>query len=115
MFYTAVFLAGEWAKSDFTWAGKILCLILCVMGIALFAIPVGTVFEAFQDVLQEVNGGEEEEDAGPDEKPLERATMVAGPVLGEEKQSAVAGEMNRLFPRSALPPRKVPQAPVGWL
>lgn len=31
-----------------------MCMFLCVMGIALFAIPVGTVFEAFQDVLQEV-------------------------------------------------------------
>lgn len=62
MFYTAVFLGGEWAQVDFTWPGKILCCILCIMGIALFAIPVGTVFEAFQDVLQEVNCCEDEEE-----------------------------------------------------
>lgn len=61
MFYTAIFLGGEWAQVDFTWPGKVLCCALCVMGIALFAIPVGTVFEAFQDVLQEVNDEEEEE------------------------------------------------------
>ena len=61
MYYVAVFLAGEWGKMDFTWPGKILCCVLCVMGIALFAIPVGTVFEAFQDVLEEVNTSEEEE------------------------------------------------------
>ncbi|CAM9142714.1 unnamed protein product [Ascophyllum nodosum] len=60
MYYVAVFLAGEWGKMDFTWPGKILCCVLCVMGIALFAIPVGTVFEAFQDVLEEVNTSEEE-------------------------------------------------------
>ena len=41
-------------------AGKILCCALCVMGIALFTIPVGTVFEAFQDVLQEVNDSAED-------------------------------------------------------
>lgn len=61
MFYTAVFLAGEWSQTDFTWPGKILCMFLCVMGIALFAIPVGTVFEAFQDVLQEVSNEDEGE------------------------------------------------------
>lgn len=59
---------------DFTWPGKILCCALCVMGIALFAIPVGTVFEAFQDVLQEVNTAEESEEKpsyGPEEDYLE--------------------------------------------
>lgn len=61
MYYVAVFLGGEWATVDFTWPGKILCCALCVMGIALFAIPVGTVFEAFQDVLQEVNDSAEDE------------------------------------------------------
>lgn len=64
MFYTAVFLAGEWAQTDFTWPGKILCCALCVMGIALFAIPVGTVFEAFQDVLQEVNVEDDDDPEG---------------------------------------------------
>ena len=62
MFYIAIFLGGEWGQIDFTWPGKILCCALCVMGIALFAIPVGTVFEAFQDVLQEVHTEEEEEE-----------------------------------------------------
>ncbi|CAN0494324.1 unnamed protein product, partial [Ectocarpus sp. 12 AP-2014] len=61
MFYTAVFLGGEWSEIDFTWAGKVLCCLLCVFGIVLFGIPVGTVFEAFQDVMQEVNEEEEED------------------------------------------------------
>ncbi|CAN0411363.1 unnamed protein product, partial [Ectocarpus fasciculatus] len=64
MFYTAVFLGGEWSEIDFTWAGKVLCCVLCVFGIVLFGIPVGTVFEAFQDVMQEVNEEEEEDTAG---------------------------------------------------
>lgn len=40
MFYTAVFLGGEWSEVDFTWAGKVLCCVLCVFGIVLFGIPV---------------------------------------------------------------------------
>ncbi|CAN0585857.1 unnamed protein product, partial [Ectocarpus sp. 12 AP-2014] len=40
MFYTAVFLGGEWSEIDFTWAGKVLCCVLCVFGIVLFGIPV---------------------------------------------------------------------------
>ncbi|CAM9338942.1 unnamed protein product [Ectocarpus sp. 6 AP-2014] len=66
MFYTAVFLGGEWSEIDFTWAGKVLCCVLCVFGIVLFGIPVGTVFEAFQDVMQEVNEEEEEDTPGRD-------------------------------------------------
>ena len=38
---------------DFTVPGKILCCFFCVVGIALFAIPIGTLFEAFGDVLAE--------------------------------------------------------------
>eukprot|EP00752_Nemacystus_decipiens_P005802 g5248.t1 len=62
MFYTAVFLGGEWAQIDFTWPGKVLCCVLCVFGIVLFGIPVGSVFEAFQDVMQEVHEEEAEEE-----------------------------------------------------
>lgn len=84
MFYTAVFLNGEWAKTDFTWPGKILCCILCVMGIALFAIPVGTVFEAFQDVLQEVNCPEEDEDLAP--AASKQAPEVSAKAVGVEDE-----------------------------
>lgn len=74
MFYVAVFLAGEWSEIDFTWPGKILCCVLCVMGIALFAIPVGTVFEAFQDVLQEVHGEDCDEDCDDEHRDEEDHT-----------------------------------------
>ena len=35
----------------FVFAGKVLCCAYLVVGIGLFAIPIGTVFESFQDVL----------------------------------------------------------------
>jgi hypothetical protein len=41
-YYTAVFLGGEWGKVDFTWPGRMVCMFLCTAGIALYAIPVGT-------------------------------------------------------------------------
>lgn len=69
MFYTAIFLGGEWAQIDFSWPGKIMCMLLCVMGIALFAIPVGTIFEAFQDVLTEVHT----------EVSVDRVEVICGP------------------------------------
>lgn len=75
MFYIAIFLGGEWGQIDFTWPGKILCCALCVMGIALFAIPVGTVFEAFQDVLQEVHTEEEEEEEEQEVPPKGRWSL----------------------------------------
>lgn len=91
MFYTAVFLAGEWAETDFTWPGKILCMFLCVMGIALFAIPVGTVFEAFQDVLQEVHTEGEKEGEGGVELTEAAGTGAAG--LQGEAARTLDGDM----------------------
>eukprot|EP00927_Polykrikos_kofoidii_P086361 TRINITY_DN964_c0_g4_i1.p1 TRINITY_DN964_c0_g4~~TRINITY_DN964_c0_g4_i1.p1 ORF type:complete len:1265 (+),score=230.66 TRINITY_DN964_c0_g4_i1:161-3955(+) len=52
LFYTAIFLCGEWALIDFTVPGKFLCLFLCVIGIGLYAIPTGTLFESFGAVLE---------------------------------------------------------------
>jgi hypothetical protein len=51
MFYVAVFLGGDWGFVDFTWQGKIVCMFLCVAGIALYAIPIGTLFDSFGAVL----------------------------------------------------------------
>lgn len=67
MFYVAVFLGGDWGFVDFTWKGKIVCMFLCVAGIALYAIPVGTLFDSFgaviglcdQEEMEEEEGGEE--------------------------------------------------------
>lgn len=51
LYMVAIFLGGEWAVADFTVPGKVLCCAYIVIGIGLFAIPIGTVFESFQDVL----------------------------------------------------------------
>eukprot|EP00933_Yihiella_yeosuensis_P042821 TRINITY_DN37486_c0_g1_i1.p1 TRINITY_DN37486_c0_g1~~TRINITY_DN37486_c0_g1_i1.p1 ORF type:complete len:431 (-),score=73.90 TRINITY_DN37486_c0_g1_i1:131-1258(-) len=64
MFFTVVFLGGEWAMIDFTPGGQIVCVIYCVMGIGLYGIPVGAVFEAFSDVLEDDNDEEDGEGDG---------------------------------------------------
>eukprot|EP00611_Tribonema_gayanum_P021590 TRINITY_DN4183_c0_g3_i1.p2 TRINITY_DN4183_c0_g3~~TRINITY_DN4183_c0_g3_i1.p2 ORF type:complete len:393 (-),score=112.45 TRINITY_DN4183_c0_g3_i1:550-1728(-) len=51
LYYTA--MGGEWGYVDFTPLGGIVCCITCVLGIGLFAIPIGTVYEAFSGVLEE--------------------------------------------------------------
>ena len=65
LYYTAVFLGGEWGVVDFTWPGRTVCPFLCVVGIALYAIPVDTLFDSFGAVLGMVD--EEEEEGENDE------------------------------------------------
>ena len=60
LYYTAVFLGGEWGVVDFTWCGRFVALFLCVVGIALYAIPIGTLFDSFGAVLG--MGGDDEDD-----------------------------------------------------
>lgn len=62
-----MFLGGEWGVVDFTWPGRIVCLFFCVLGIALYAIPIGTLFDSFGAVL----GMAEEEEEGEREGELE--------------------------------------------
>ena len=38
LYFTAVFLGGEWGRVDFTVGGKIVCILLCVLGVALFGV-----------------------------------------------------------------------------
>ena len=47
LYYTAIFLGGEWGVVDFTWPGRLVCLFLCVVGIGLYSIPIGTLFDSF--------------------------------------------------------------------
>ena len=85
LFYVAVFLGGEWGvvgksmsiekallaisrctliyclSSDFTWQGKLVCMFLCVAGIAIYSIPVGTLFDSFGAVIGLAEEEEEEE------------------------------------------------------
>jgi len=62
LYYTAVFLGGEWGVIDFSWPGRLVCLFLCVAGIALYAIPIGILFDSFGVVLGMAEDEDEEED-----------------------------------------------------
>lgn len=53
MYYSMIFLGGEWGLIDFTPLGQVVCVFYCVIGIALYGIPVGCIFEAFGSVLEE--------------------------------------------------------------
>jgi hypothetical protein len=64
LYYTAVFLGGEWGKIDFTWGGRCVCVFLCIVGIAIYAIPIGSLFDSFGAVLG--MGGDEDEDEDDD-------------------------------------------------
>ena len=68
LYYTAVFLGGEWGVVDFTWPGRVVCLFLCVVGIGLYAIPIGTLFDSFGAVLGMGGDDEEEEEEGDDKE-----------------------------------------------
>ena len=61
LFLVAVFLQGEWGMTDFTWPGRLVCMFLCVAGIGLYAIPVGSLFDSFGSVIE---GADEEDDDG---------------------------------------------------
>lgn len=69
LFYTAVFLCGEWGVVDFTWSGRLVCLFLCVVGIALYAIPIGSLFDSFGAVL---GISEDDDDNNNDDDDKER-------------------------------------------
>jgi len=66
LFSTAVFLGGEWGVVDFTWPGRLVCLFLCVVGIGLYSIPIGTLFDSFGAILG-LGGDDDEEEDGEDE------------------------------------------------
>lgn len=61
LYFTAIFLSGEWGQVDFSPLGKVLCCFLVVAGIGLYSIPVGTLFDAFQGVLEDQKLQAEEE------------------------------------------------------
>lgn len=67
LYLTAVFLGGEWGVVDFTWPGRFICLFLCVVGIGLYSIPIGTLFDSFGAVLG-LGGDDEEEEEEENEK-----------------------------------------------
>ena len=57
MYYTAIFLGGEWGMVDYNIPNKIVTMVFCIVAIALFSIPVATLFEAFGDTLEDMSDG----------------------------------------------------------
>jgi hypothetical protein len=53
LYYMAIFLAGEWALCDFSPWGSLVATAMAAVGVALFSIPVGVLFEGFQEMLEE--------------------------------------------------------------
>mmetsp|Transcript_61126 Transcript_61126/g.191667 ORF Transcript_61126/g.191667 Transcript_61126/m.191667 type:complete len:390 (-) Transcript_61126:127-1296(-) len=51
MYWCCIFLTGEWANVDFTYAGSRLCIFYVLFGIAMFSIPVGILVEAVQTTV----------------------------------------------------------------
>jgi hypothetical protein len=51
LFYTAVFLVEEWGVADFTTLGRFVHVIICGIGIMLYAIPVGTFIGRFGAII----------------------------------------------------------------
>jgi hypothetical protein len=82
LFFTAVFLVGEWGVIDFSMPGRVVCLFLCVVGIALYAIPTGTLFDSFGAVLgmveEDDDEEEEEQDEGDDDEVEPAGTTRSG-------------------------------------
>ena len=83
LYLTAVFLCGEWALVDFTWGGRLVAVFMCVAGIAIAAIPIGTLFESFGVVLG-LDGGDDDGDEGSGEDDG-----------GDEEGAEDGGELNQ--------------------
>lgn len=53
MFVTAIFFNGEWVYCDFTIWGKLIGVFMLLLGVAIFAIPIGILAEGFEAVTSE--------------------------------------------------------------
>lgn len=53
LYYCALFLVGDWQIQDFTPLGAVLCVTLSLFGVAIFALPVGVLFEGFKTAIIE--------------------------------------------------------------
>eukprot|EP00605_Chrysophyceae_sp_TOSAG23-4_P002983 GSChrysophyteH1.ASY1.ANO1.3286.1 assembled CDS len=53
LYYTSIFMAGEWCLIDFTPIGSFICVIMAMFGV---------LFEGFQDLLEEKHGKKDKKD-----------------------------------------------------
>merc|ERR1719473_2204468 len=112
MYWTSIFLVGEWAIIDFSeGAGSRLCIFYCVFGIMVFAIPVGVIGEALHSTLiMEHQATAKMQDVDETNERLER--MLVGHRKSGESRSSLKGE-RRGSKDSTLAGRKasLPSAP----
>lgn len=53
LYFCALFLVGDWQIQDFSPLGAVLCVLLSLFGVAIFALPVGVLFEGFKTAIVE--------------------------------------------------------------
>jgi len=53
LYYSAIFLQDEWAFADFGVFGKVLCIFYVFIGVAIFAMPIGTFIESLSRQMKE--------------------------------------------------------------
>eukprot|EP00927_Polykrikos_kofoidii_P058068 TRINITY_DN5237_c1_g1_i1.p1 TRINITY_DN5237_c1_g1~~TRINITY_DN5237_c1_g1_i1.p1 ORF type:complete len:1397 (+),score=167.03 TRINITY_DN5237_c1_g1_i1:77-4267(+) len=52
MYYTSIFMLGEWCQTDFSFAGALLCMSYCILGVALSAMPIAAMTDALTAVIE---------------------------------------------------------------
>merc|ERR1719221_946672 len=51
IYYVSFFLIGEWPLADFSFPGRMLCIVTCLFAMMMVAIPTGIIMEAVQSRL----------------------------------------------------------------
>ena len=105
-YYVAVFTGGEWALTDFTVPGKLVAQFLAIAGIALYAIPIGAFFEAFQGLCEDEPDEDEDEDEDEDGAQSENGWFkgAQGEEDEVEENAITADTENQLVPTTNQPP-----------
>eukprot|EP00397_Hematodinium_sp_SG-2012_P000881 GEMP01000882.1.p1 GENE.GEMP01000882.1~~GEMP01000882.1.p1 ORF type:complete len:1405 (+),score=241.47 GEMP01000882.1:321-4535(+) len=52
MYFSAIFLFGEWTFINFTTLGNVVCCIYCLFGLTVFSIPMGGIFESLGNAME---------------------------------------------------------------
>lgn len=64
MFFTLLFLGGEWARCDLSVPGQLAGALLCFVGIGLFSLPAGILMDGFQDIIADRQEEQEKRESG---------------------------------------------------
>eukprot|EP00397_Hematodinium_sp_SG-2012_P000581 GEMP01000582.1.p1 GENE.GEMP01000582.1~~GEMP01000582.1.p1 ORF type:complete len:1461 (+),score=269.10 GEMP01000582.1:890-5272(+) len=52
MYFSFIFLLGEWVYIDFSLMGSIFCCLYCLCGMTIFAVPLGSIFESVGNFVE---------------------------------------------------------------